>query len=113
MGNQYELKFEKTITAMILSDNNSDLSQVDLFMDFHRNSGTYYDNFCDALYELSSGQTTLPLWITPSGDFYLSALRQDSFDKQVLTHDKIPEFYDDLYDQLEAALVHIWNLHTN
>ena len=111
MENQYELKFEKTIIEMILSNNNPDLNKADLVMDFHRNSSIYYDNFCDALYELSSGQTVLPLWITESGNSYLASSPRSREDRHVLNFDQIPEFTDDLYDQLSVALESLMNFH--
>lgn len=104
MKNQYELKFEKTIIEMILSNNHQDLSKTDLIMDFHRNSSIYYDNLCDALYELSNGQSIHPLWISASGNPYLSSISRNKEDLKVLTFDQIPEFIDDLYDQLKATL---------
>lgn len=103
MKTQHELKYEKLITEIILSDNCKDFSQLDLFMDFHRNSYTYYDYFCDALFSMSCGHTTDSLWITPSGRPYLSSGREHEADYLVITRDQIPEFIDDLYEQLETA----------
>lgn len=104
MKNQYELKFEKMITTMILSDKNHSHNQVDLFMDFHQNSCNYYDELCHALFLLSSGQSDHILWLTPSGMPYLAPARKREEDHQFLTRDQIPEFKDDLVDQLETAL---------
>lgn len=104
MKTQYELTFEESVTAMILSNNNPSVNQLDLFMDFHRNSCTYYDIFCDGLYALSSGQTTRAIWLTPSGKPYLADEQRNEGDRQLINREQIPEFVDDLKEQLETAL---------
>lgn len=108
MKNQYELKFEKMIFTMILSDKNHSHNQVDLFMDFHQNSCNYYDELCHALFLMSSGLTDHILWLTPSGMPYLAPERKREEDHQFLTREEIPEFNDDLVEQLEAALNSLW-----
>lgn len=110
MKTQYELQFEREITAIILSKLGSIISPLEIFMDFHRNSNYYYDLFCDALLALSCGQSNEPLWITPSGRSYLAPARQSEFDLMVLTYEQIPEFENDLTDQLETALVFLHGL---
>lgn len=104
MKTQYELTFEESITAMILSNNDPSVNQLDLFMDFHRNSCTYYDIFCDGLYALSSGQSSRALWLTPSGRPYLADEQRNEGDRKLITYEQIPEFIDDLKEQLETAL---------
>ena len=110
MKNQYELKFEKTVIEMILLNDHPYLSQLDLFIDFHHNSDIYYDNLCDALYELSNRHTNQPLWISASGNPYLALMPRTKEDRQVLTFDQIPEFVDDLYEPLNVALGVFQNL---
>ena len=107
---QYELTYEKLVTAMILSDDNPIHNQLDLFMDFHRNSSSYYDLFCDSLYKLSCGRSKHPLWITPSGKSYLAHKQLSDDDRKLLTFEQIPYFEDDLEEQLETALASLERL---
>ncbi len=104
MKSKYELTYEKLVTSMILSENISIQQQLDLFFEFHENSYTYYDTFCDALYELSCGHTTDSLWMTPSGKPYLSPDYQQEGDHRLLTYEQVPVFKEDLQEQLETAL---------
>lgn len=110
MKTQYEITYEKLVTSMILSDNNPSHNQLDLFMDFHRNSASYYDIFCDSLYNLSCGRCKHPLWITPSGKSYLAHEQLADDDRKLLTFEQIPDFEDDLVEQLETALTFLEGL---
>lgn len=113
MKTQYELKFEKTVVAMILAYDGSRYNQLDLFMDFSRNSCDYYDSICDALYFMSSGQTSDILWLTPSGKPYLAAEQRSEADYKWISANQLPEFEDDLKEQLETALAALQGLLSN
>lgn len=110
MKTQYEFNFEKSIIAMILANKDQLRNQLDLFIDFHRNSCDYYDTFCDALYSMSSGQTSDVLWLTPSGKPYLASEQRCEADFKLITPTELPEFEDDLKDQLETALAFLQGL---
>lgn len=103
MKSQYEIRFEKLIVTMILSDINPAHSQLELFMDFHRNSNVYYDIFCDALFVLANRLTDDFLWITPSGKPYLAPASISKDDFLIATLQQVPEFVDDLKTQLDSV----------
>lgn len=104
MKTQHELQYEELIFSMILSDNKLKCKQQDLVLEFHRNSGEYYDLLCDALHILANRSTTHPLWLTPSGKPYLACIQKDSGDRMLLTYEQVPVFTDDLKDQLDTVI---------
>lgn len=105
MKTQYEFNFEEAIAAIILSDMNSSQNQLNNLLDFHRNSSVHYDTLCDSLFALATGETTKPLWMTPSGKPYLSDEQKKLEDRLLLTCDQVPDFDNDLNIQLETALI--------
>lgn len=110
MKTQHELKYEELITELILIKNYTNYSQLDLFMDFHRNQHIYYDIFCDALYTMACGDSSYSLWLTPSGKPYLAEAYRAEEDLMVLSQEDVPVFEDDLKEQLDAAIVSMQKL---
>lgn len=104
MKTVYELRYEEMITAAILANEDPVCSRLDLFMDFHRNSSVYYEFLCSALFDLACRKTSDSLWITQSGRPYLAVKAQSEGDCFLLSCRQVPEFQDDLEDQIEAAL---------
>lgn len=95
-----ELSFEKHIIFAIAKRDCSWSERAELFCEFHKFSSKYYDEFCEALYLLSTGEAQGYLYMTPSGRTYISYMPRSTDDYRLLFGDELPPFQDDLYDQL-------------
>ena len=102
-----EQQYDKTIISRICLSELPSEDRVSLLIDFHNNSESYYDNLCAALLAVSTGQDNKPIWITPSGDCYLSLRTKSPKDRVLLYPDEVPEFEIDLVESLEAAILKI------
>lgn len=99
--------YERAIITRLCKADSTDLERIEMMIDFHNNSESYYDNLCDALLAVSTHQNPIPIWITKNGDFYLSLRAQKTSDRVLLYPDEVPTFTIDLVDQLETAILSI------
>lgn len=104
MKTTYELQYESLIFSLIITHEESKERQLQLLMDFHQNAQTYYDALCDAVYDLSVGRKTGALYITESGKPFFSASGSQPDGYAVCYPAEVPEFKEDLIEQLEFVL---------
>lgn len=107
MKSYLEQQFEKTIITHICLSEVCPEEKAKLLLEFHQNSESYYDTLCAALLAVSTNQDVKPIWITPSGECYLSLHTKDSVDRILLFPDEVPYFEIDLVEQIETALLKI------
>lgn len=100
MKTVYELKFEKLLISSISACDCTVEEKAKLFWEFYNNGTAYYEELCEALFLMSTGQTECILYITAAGKPYLSFSPKGINDKVVLYNKELPKFHDDLYDQL-------------
>ena len=99
--------YERAVITRVCKTEISDSDKIELMIDFHNNSESYYDHLCDALLAVSTHQNPVPIWITQNGDFYLSLRALNTSDRVLLYPDEVPAFTIDLVDQLETAILSI------
>lgn len=102
-----EKQYERAVISNICRLSITSEERAALMVDFHENSETYYDNLCDALLAVSTGQNTVPIWISQNGDCYASLRTKDPHDRVLIFPDLVPDFCVDLVDQLEVAILKI------
>ena len=102
-----EQQYERSVITKICSANITLQERVELLVDFHDNSETYYDNLCDALLAVSTNQNMAPIWITKAGNCYLSLRTKNPDDRVLLYPDEVPLFDIDLVNQIETAIAKI------
>ncbi len=100
MKTSYELNYEKMIISSIAERECTSTERADMFLDFYMNSSTYYEELCDALYSLSSGEKRGTLYISQSGKPYISDTKAHESDDALFCDREIPAFNRDLHDQL-------------
>ena len=100
MKTVFELHFEKQMILSISEKVCTAQRRADLFYEFYKNGSIYYEELCDALYMLSIGEERGFLFLTPAGKPYVSYREHSPEDKKLFSHEEIPAFRSDLYDQL-------------
>jgi len=99
-----EKKYEKAVIHSICTSSATEADKQKMLLEFHHNCEEYYASLCDSLYAISTGQDIKPIWITPSGNCYLSLTRLHNGDRILIYADEVPPFNLDLIDQLELSL---------
>lgn len=99
-----EQKFERKVIRHIWNSQLGEEEKMNLIVRFHDKAEDFYDNLCDALYAISTGQNMKPVWITDGGDCYLSLYSRSAGDRILVYPDEVPPFQLDLIDQLEVAI---------
>ena len=100
MKSMYERNYEKLIISSIAERECESCERADLFLDFYTNSSEYYEELCDALFRLSSGEKRGTLFMSLSGKPYISDTKANKSDKVLFCDAEIPEFNSDLHEQL-------------
>ena len=104
MKTSYEKHFEYVVIKKICKEMNNPEQQIENIFRFHCNCDVYYDNLCDSIFAVSTGQIEKPIWLTPCGDSYLSYEARSKADRVLLFPNEVPSFKVDLVEQLELAL---------
>lgn len=104
MKTNHEKHFEYVVIKKICKEMSNLEHQVENILRFHCNCDNYYDNLCDSIFAISTGQIVKPLWFTPYGDSYLSYEARSKADRVLLFPNEVPSFKVDLVEQLELAL---------
>lgn len=105
-----EKQYEKLIARHISSLDVCPDRRASLFLDFHRNSRTYYEELCDLLYVLSTGELFAPLWLNHSGLVYASTHPSGDHDIFLADFRELPAFCGDLVDHLDYVFSKIYSL---
>jgi len=89
-------KFEECFTRLIINrilhfEKTLAERSVQLY-DFHLNSSLYFDNLCDALYNMSSAGSNTYLWLKPNGDVYVSLHKKGRDDSLLIPRSVLPVF---------------------
>lgn len=100
MKTAYEVKFEQFIIASICLRDCSVGEKTKLITEFYKHGNLYYEQLCDFLFYLSTGERKGYLFLTPAGKTYLSNFPSDSQDVLLFYGEELPHFDSDLYDQL-------------
>lgn len=95
-----ELYFEKHIICTISKRDCSPEERAALFYEFYKHGATYYDDFCEALFLLSTGEEKGSLYFTPAGKPYINHKPIHIHDFKMTSGEELPVFQGDLYDQL-------------
>lgn len=74
-----------------------------LLYDFHLNSSLYFENLCDALYNMSSSGSNTYLWLKNNGDVYVSVDKKGSEDSLLISSSVLPVFEGDLDEHLAVV----------
>ncbi len=107
MKTMFELQYDRSVITRICTADFTSEECIELLVDFHANSETYYDNLCEALLAVSTGQNMSPIWISKNGNCYLSMRTKSAEDRVLLYPDEVPIFDLDLVEQLEIAILKI------
>ena len=100
MKSLFEIQYEKMIIASISERTCDTKKQADFFHDFYKHGSTYYEELCEILYFMSSGERMGTLYITPVGRPYISYGKWNKEDMKMFSSFELPCFKEDLYDQL-------------
>lgn len=105
-----EKQYEKLIIQHIANINICPERRALLFYDFFQNSETYYEDLCDTLYCVSSGQLSGSLWMSQSGEIYASTHARSSEHSFLTDSSSLPLFQGDLLEHLEYIFIKIYSL---
>ena len=81
-----------------------------LFLDFHENSRDYYDSLCDLLYEASTSDFSMPLWLNSNGEVYASASRRNATHTFLMDSQELPNFNGDIMEHFDHVFTKIYAL---
>lgn len=110
MKTAYELKFEKLIISSICeADHVTPHTRSELFHEFYKCGPSYYEELCDALFLLSTGECEGSLFMTPAGRPYISLGGWKKEDRWLFCGTDLPVFKGDLYDQLNYFIHSVSN----
>ena len=99
-----EQKYENAVKRRIGSLGYPKEEEKRLLSEFLANGHNNYCDLCDALYAVSTGQDMKPIWITETGECYLSLFSRNKTDRILAFPDEIPPFTLDLVNQLDTVI---------
>ena len=95
-----ELHYEKQIIHSIAERDCSAQKRAEYFSEFYKYGSAYFEEVCDALFFLSTGEKKGTLYLTPAGKPYISHQQKGRFDKGLFSGEELPPFCGDLCSQL-------------
>lgn len=107
MKSNYEQEYEKLIIHHISNLDICAAQRSSLFLDFFRNSETYYEDLCTCVYGLATGKMKGPMWMSCNGQLYLGTEPENIHDIFLTDCSEIPVFNGDILEQLTYVFTRI------
>lgn len=81
-----------------------------LFLDFHENARSYYEELCHVLYRASTEDVSMPIWLNPNGEVYVSANRRNTMHTFLMDCADLPDFNGDIVEHFDHVFTKIYAL---